>query len=435
MATAGILASGRIATHMAANLLTSKEKKSARRKEALSQQAAFLVSEMGKLKGSVVKIGQMMALYGEHFLPAELTAALHAFEHQTTALKWPAIRKTLKQQLGQKRLSELNIDRVPIGAASLGQVHRAVRIRDGREICLKIQYPGVADAVDSDLDGVSRLLRLTRLIKATEAFHDWIEEIRIMLHREIDYLLEAETTERFAEYLAGDERFIVPEVFPEYCTRSVLAVSYEPGHGITSTTVRQLSQKRRNQISASLLELFFKEMFTWYEIQTDPNFGNYRIQTGDQDQPDRIVLLDFGAVNRYSPSIMLPINIVIAGAWKGDRESVIEGATELGFLKESMPDSIRDAFVSLCSMMIEPVRGADKVPEHVLDAKGGYLWRNSDLPGRIIGKATRSAVSRYFEVPPKEFIFLNRKLMGVYTFMSVLDARLNSRDLIAPYLR
>ena len=435
LASAGLFAGGRMATHIAANLLTGKEKKRQRRESMLAQQAAFLVSEMGKLKGSVVKIGQMMALYGEHFLPDEVTEALHAFEHQTTALKWPAIRKVLKQQLGSERLAELKVDRVPIGAASLGQVHRAVRIRDGRELCLKIQYPGVAEAVDSDLNGVAQLLRLTRVVKASGAFHDWLAEIRRMLHQEIDYLQEAEITQRFARRLQGDTRFLVPEIFPDYCTQSVLAMSYEPGYGITSPAVQKLSQERRNQISEGLLGLFFREMFSWHEVQTDPNFGNYRIQLGEGSEPDRIVLLDFGAVNKYPAEIMTPINRVIAGAWRGDRKAILDGSTRLGFLSGRMPESTRDAYASLCSMMIEPVLGNKEcVPNHVLDDQGRYLWKSSDLPARIVNKATRSAVSRYFEVPPKEFIFLNRKLMGVYTFMSALDARLDSSEMIADFL-
>ncbi len=435
LASAGLLAGGRMASHMASNLLVGKEKKELRRRRMLSRQAAYLVAEMGKLKGSVVKIGQMMALYGEHFLPDEVTEALHAFEHQTTAIKWPVIRRTLRQQLGAERLAGLKIDRIPVGAASLGQVHRAVRVSDGRELCLKVQYPGVASAVDSDLNGVSQLLRLTRVIKPTDAFHEWVEELRTMLHKEIDYQLEAETTQRFAERLSDDSRFIVPEVFPEYCTSQVLAISYEPGYGITRENVRELPQERRNRISSSLLELFFKEMFSWHEIQTDPNFGNYRVRLGENGEPDRIVLLDFGAVNQYPLSVMKPVNKVIAGAWRGDRQSILEGSLDLGFISGNMPESIHEAFITLCGMMIEPVQGpVDSVPRHVLDERGRYLWQQSDLPGRIVGKAARSAVSRYFEVPPKEFIFLTRKLMGVYTFMSVLDARLNSRDIIAPYL-
>ncbi|WP_281649165.1 AarF/ABC1/UbiB kinase family protein [Parendozoicomonas sp. Alg238-R29] len=437
LASAGFLAGSRMASHLARNALTSKEKRLSRRRDMQSKQAAYLVSEMGKLKGSVVKIGQMMALYGEHFLPSEVTEALHDFEHQTTALKWPVIRKALKKELGTEKLAELTIERVPIGAASLGQVHRATRLRDGQQLCLKIQYPGVADAVDSDLNGVANLLRLTRMIKATHAFDDWLEEIRSMLHREIDYLEEAQTTQRFREHLKHDKRFIVPVVFPEYTTKRVLATSYEPGLAITEPEILNLSQERRNHLASGLLDLFFKEMFNWHEAQTDPNFGNYRVRLKDVsgEKNDTIVLLDFGAVTRYPSNIISPINRIIAASWYGDKQQIVAGAEELRFISEGMPDDIRNAFATLCQMLIEPVAGVHTgIPDHVMDNEGNYLWNSSDLPNRIVGKATKSAVSRYFEVPPKEFLFLNRKLMGVYTFMSVLDARLNSSNILRGYL-
>src|SRR5690554_5527987 len=151
MATAGIFAGAKYATLSAGTLFTAKDKRDERRKEILSQQAQQLVEDLGKLKGSVVKIGQMMALFGEHFLPEEVTAALHTLENSTTALHWDTIERHLYRQLGELRMSELEIERKPLGAASLGQVHRARCKADGRELVLKIQYPGVAEAIDSDL--------------------------------------------------------------------------------------------------------------------------------------------------------------------------------------------------------------------------------------------------------------------------------------------
>lgn len=124
---AGLFAGTRMASHMATNWWGSKDRREARRRAMLSNQARFLVEELGRLKGSVVKIGQVMALYGEHFLPEEVTEALHTLEDQTTSLAWPSIERVLTEELGAGRLAELEIDPEPIGAASLGQVHRAVR--------------------------------------------------------------------------------------------------------------------------------------------------------------------------------------------------------------------------------------------------------------------------------------------------------------------
>ncbi|MBS3805003.1 MAG: AarF/ABC1/UbiB kinase family protein, partial [Oleiphilaceae bacterium] len=220
---AGLYAGSRMASHMATNWLTKKENREARHRAMLSSQAQFLVDELGKLKGSVVKIGQVMALYGEHFLPEEVTEALHTLEDQTTSLAWPAIERVLKSELGEKRLAELEVDPEPIGAASLGQVHRARRRSDDLELVLKVQYPGVADAVDSDLNSVANLLRVARLVSFGPEFQDWLEEVRAMMHREVDYKLEAKTTEKFRQMLRHDPRFVVPKVLDEYSTDLVIA--------------------------------------------------------------------------------------------------------------------------------------------------------------------------------------------------------------------
>jgi len=126
---AGLYAGTRMAGHYATNWFGSRERRDKRHSSMLTRQAEFLVEELGQLKGSVVKIGQIMALYGEHFLPEEVTEALHTLEDKTTSLEWPVIERTLKEELGSKRFAELDVEPDPIGAASLGQVHRAVRVR------------------------------------------------------------------------------------------------------------------------------------------------------------------------------------------------------------------------------------------------------------------------------------------------------------------
>ncbi|MFD2229335.1 ABC1 kinase family protein [Alkalimarinus sediminis] len=434
---AGLFASTRMAGHVAANVFTSKDKRLERRKKMLSRQAEFLVDELGKLKGSVVKIGQVMALYGEHFLPVEVTEALHTLEDQTTALEWPSIEKVLRFELGNGALDELEIEKTPIGAASLGQVHRARRKSDGKEICLKIQYPGVADAVDSDLDAVAQLLKLAKLVSFSRDFDEWLEEVRVMMHREVDYTLEAETTRRFGKMLQGDERFIVPEILLEYSTPHVMATSYEPGLSVSSEEVLSLPQSRRNKLAESALELFLKEMFIWKEIQTDPNFGNYRIRLADEKHAeDRIVLLDFGAVQKYPDAFIDPVCDMIYASYTRDLKRVIEGGIKLNFMHDDWPEKVLEEFGGVCMAVLEPL--ADRkveVPDYALNDKGEYRWKQSDLPTRVAKRAAVSAINRYFKIPPKEFVFLNRKLVGVYTFISVLEAEFNGRDLLKPYLK
>ncbi|MBW7472866.1 AarF/ABC1/UbiB kinase family protein [Marinobacter sp. M216] len=436
---AGLYASGRMASHMATNWFSNKEKREKKHRAMLSSQARFLVDELGQLKGSVVKIGQVMALYGEHFLPEEVTEALHTLEDQTTSLEWPAIERVLKEELGAGRLAELDVDPEPIGAASLGQVHRAVRRSDGLELVLKVQYPGVADAVDSDLNAVAQLLKIARLVSFGPEFNDWLEEVRDMMHREVDYRLEARTTEKFRGMLASDPRFIVPRVLQEFSTAHVIASTYEHGHAVSSGPVRELPLARRTALGEAALELFFRELFVWGEIQTDPNFGNYRIriagEEGEDPGYDRIVLLDFGAVQAYSDEFLDPVRQMIRASYENDLEAVIEGGVKLRFMSRDWPGDVLETFGSVCMSVLEPLsRNQDQWPDYAVNVHGQYRWKQSDLPSRVARQAARSAISRYFRVPPKEFVFLNRKLIGVYTFIAVLHSEFNGEPLLRKYL-
>lgn len=432
------MAGTKMAGHVTAGFFTSKEKRAVNRKKALSDQAVFLVEELGKLKGSVVKIGQMMALYGEHFLPVEVTEALRTLEENTIALEWPVIRGVLYDQLGAERMAQLEIEQEPIGAASLGQVHRARIIASDEVICLKVQYPGVAEAVDTDLNAVAQLLKIARVVRFGADFDDWLQEVRVMMHQEVDYRLEARTTAYFGELLADDPRFVVPKVYPQFSSDHVIATHYEPGEHVSSQRVAALSQTRRTELAKCSLELFLNELFVWHEIQTDPNFGNYRIRIADDadpETPDQIVLLDFGAVQKYPPSFIDPVCSMIVAAFDNDLQQVVANGIKLRFMQADWPQSVLDEFGRVCIAVLEPLakQQPDVGPE-AFNSQGEYRWAASDLPARIAKRAAVSAISRYFKIPPREFVFLNRKLVGVYTFISVLKGEFNGRSLLEPYI-
>ncbi len=270
IAKASFLAGTRWASANASSMFSNEKEKDKKRKQAMTEQANYLVAEIGKLKGSVVKIGQMMALYGEHFLPAEITQALNTLNDKTVALSWHAIHKHLKQELGSK-LDDLTIDHEPLGTASLAQVHRAVRKSDGLELVLKIQYPGVAEAIDSDMSLFRSMLRLTRMVPQTREFDEWYEEVRSMMHREVDYHMEAATTQRFHDRLKNDDRYVVPKIIDQYSTDRILCMTFESGVPINSPVMLSLPQSRRNALGEASLEIAVRELFEWGEMQTDPS--------------------------------------------------------------------------------------------------------------------------------------------------------------------
>ena len=433
LAGLGVKNGTRTATQLLGNVFTSKKRRGQRRQDIVASNAHKLAQDLGKLKGGVVKVGQVMALYGEHILSPEVALAFRTLEENTIPVSWPVIESVLAEQWSPEILASLQVDKEVLGAASLSQVHRANLA--GRELCLKVQYPGVADAIDTDLDTVARLLRVAKLVKIGDEVESWLEEVRIMLHREVDYHLEATTTERFAQRLQGDPILRVPQVLPELSTAQVLVETYEPGFAFNAPQVQALSQARRNRLADAFLHLFFKEVFVWEELQTDPNFGNYRVQIDSEGDNDKLVLLDFGAVCSYPKSFFEPLKAIMRGAYAKDKDKVLEGILSMNLLSEASAKETKAAFVELLLMLMEPLNyDATQLPENCLTAAGEYRWLHSRLPKRVGKQAAASAFSKNFEVPPKEFAFVSRKLLGVFSALSALDAELKKPVWVTDYL-
>lgn len=435
LAKASLVAGTRLATASAASMFSSEQEKDLKRKRAMAEQAEYLVREMGKLKGSIVKIGQMMALYGEHFLPPEVTRALHQLNDNTVALDWSIIEEALIAELGRKRFDELIIDPEPLGAASLAQVHRAIRKSDEAELVLKVQYPGVADAIDSDLSLVAQMMRLARVVPQTREFEEWLEEVRVMMHREVNYPQEMETTRLFREHLKGDKRYIVPKVFPDYSTERVIAMSYEHGVPINSNAIMTLSQDRRNLLARNSLEICCREVFEWGEMQTDPNFGNYLVRLGDgsPENPDQIVLLDFGAVRDFPEDLLNLARGLTRAAFHRDMEQMLRVMQGHDFFT-GIPVENRKGLAELFFLAVEPFSDMTDVPSEAVTADGAYIWAQANLHNRVMMKAAKSAATRHFTVPPKELMFISRKFVGAYTFMTVIDAQIESRSMLKHFL-
>lgn len=406
------------------------------------REAQRFVAELGRLKGTYVKIGQMLALLGEHFLPPVLTEALHELESQTEPLSWNSIATHVQDSLGDY-YAELDIEKEAIAAASLAQVHRATIISTGEQICLKIQYPGLAGVIDSDFDTVVRMLLLARWIKAGRELDAWLEAMRIQLHYEIDYLREAEMTDRVAGLVkgsAGDSAlrgvsYHVPKRYSRYCSERILALEYVDGFVVTTAEVAQLSQKRRSALGAAMLELFFYELYDWGVLQTDPNFGNFLIRPGKAPgDDDELVLLDFGSTMSCEADFLIHLGNTIAAGQTDDRPLLIESLIGLGCLNVNSTEEARSTFSEFCLQLLEPLRPPEKLPPEYLNGDGEYCWGKSRLMRRVGKQAATSASTRHFSTPSREFAMIARKLTGVFTFIAVLNAEFNASDIVRRHI-
>jgi len=432
----GFGAGTKIVAHSLINIFRGEVARNTADREFYEQQAQVLADELGRLKGSVMKAGQMLSLYGQYFLPEEAVKVLTELQDDTAPVAWKVVAPVLERNLGRRRLAELEVDENALAAASLGQAHRAVRKSDGLQLVVKIQYPGVADAIDSDIKTLSRLLLLTRLAPKGLALEPVFAEVREMLHREVDYRAEARFTDEFSRRLADDPRFAVPRVLSEYSSGQILTTTFESGVSPRDEAVRALPLARRNRLGMNFLDLFLTEFFDWNLVQSDPHFGNYRIRLGKGKSEDRIVLLDFGATRRFERPFVDAYRGIVHGAMLGDRVEMLRGAEAIGLMGGAFPEPVLKAFSELCQLIIEPFNTRDdpRTPPQLRNAKGEYRWGASDLPMRAANVAARNALSVHFRVPPREIVFLHRRLAGVFIMLAALDVELDARQQLLQHL-
>ncbi len=427
----GLGAGARIAAHTVGNFFRNEDDKDTANRRFYAEQARMLADELGQLKGSVMKAGQMLSVYGQYFLPDEAVTVLSSLQDSTQPVEWSVIEPQLVKALGHRTLAQLEIDQEPIAAASLGQAHRAVIRSTGEVVVIKIQYPGVADSIDSDLKTLSRLLMATRLIPKQLDVDPVFDEVRDMLIRECDYYQERRYTELFAEHLVDDARYVLPKVYGDYCAERVLTTGYQPGYSVKSPEVAALPQARRDALGYAFVELFLQEFFDWKMVQTDPHFGNYRIQI-KENGADQIVLLDFGATRQYRSEFVSSYSHVVRGGLSGNLDEIIKGTLEIGLMAPNSPRKVLEDFAGLAQLIVEPFRHTSdlSIPKHCLAADGNYNFGQSDLPTRVAQKAAMNALSVHFRIPPREIVFLHRRIAGVFATLTALKAQLNLGPLL-----
>jgi predicted unusual protein kinase regulating ubiquinone biosynthesis (AarF/ABC1/UbiB family) len=405
------------------------------------REARHFVRELGKLKGTYIKIGQMLALFGEQFLPRVLVEALRELSDQTEPLHWDALESSVRDSLGA-RYQELDIDPQAIAAASLAQVHLA-RIRESGEwICLKLQYPGLKQVIDADFDAVVRMLLVARWVKAGRDLDDWLESMRVHLHHEIDYEREADFTVKMGKLVRGvraaEVSYHVPQLYARYCTDTVLAMEFIEGVSVVDPDVASLSLERRNALAKGMLELFFYELYDWGLLQTDPNIGNYLLRLEDRRKKiahDELVLLDFGSVLDCEERFLHHLRQTIDAGQQQDVPRLVDGLIGLGCLQPDASVEGRTLFTDFCLHLLEPLRAPEQLPAQYLNARGEYCWGKSALMQRAGKQAARSATSRHFTMPSRDFALIARKLTGVFNFIAALDAQFNAHAMVESHIR
>jgi predicted unusual protein kinase regulating ubiquinone biosynthesis (AarF/ABC1/UbiB family) len=381
--------------------------------EVQQRTAEQLFRVLGELKGGAMKFGQALSVF-EAALPDELArpyrAALTGLQENAPALPAASVHKSLAAAFGPDwRTRFASFDDRPAAAASIGQVHRAVW-HDGREVAVKIQYPGAGKALLGDLNQLARAARLFSLLVPGIEVKPLLAELRARIAEELDYAAEAAAQSSYAKGYADDPDITVPAVVEQAGT--VLVSEWLPGIPL-ATIIASGTQAQRDRAGTLLVRFLYSGPQRVGLLHADPHPGNFRLlptEPGaalDQADPDdpaqwRLGVLDFGAVNRLPNGMPEAIGTAMRGALAGDAEGVAQTLRAEGFLKPGA-DLDPQEVLDYLSPLIDPLRG----PQFTFDRE----WLRSQAAHLANGKNPAASLGRRLNLPPA-YLLIHRVSMG-----------------------
>jgi predicted unusual protein kinase regulating ubiquinone biosynthesis (AarF/ABC1/UbiB family) len=377
-----------------------------------------IADRLSHLRGAAMKLGQLVSMDTGDFLPAELTQILSRLRDNAHHMPPAQLQKVLAGEWGADWRSKFaRFDLKPVAAASIGQVHRAVT-RDGRELAIKVQYPGVAESIDADVDNVATLLKMSGALPRGLDIAPLLAEAKRQLAEETDYVREGRQMTLFGRLLADTPEVVVPALAADLSTSRVLAMTWLEGEPIES--LETAPQTQRDAIMHTLMTVVLRELFAFGVMQTDPNFANYRVQPAT----GRLVLLDFGAARPVDAGTTDGYRDLLRAAVKGDRADVRDAALAAGFLGAAVvarhPNTL--------NRMIDVVLGELNRPGPFDFGERAFVAALRDQGMEIASDPAA------WHLPPTGVLFAQRKISGTALLAAKLGARVDVRALVGPWL-
>lgn len=389
-------------------------------KERDAEIARKVFAALGQLRGAALKISQMLSTE-EDLLPDAFREELARASYRAPPLNRAVVRRIIRTELGAppERVFS-SIDMMPFAAASLGQVHRAEAAGQPGVLAVKVQYPGMAAAISSDMTIVRSMLRAANQVGGEgglQSMMPLLDEIERRLFEEVDYRKEAEATRFFKGGLASLD-VEVPEVVSEFSGGRVLTTSLIPGQHIDQWLLTDPTAAERSRVARSLAQVFFHCAFGLGRVQADPNFGNYLVL------PDgRLGLIDFGCSEQVTPTSAAFLGLTMRAYIDNDLDTVIAEHQRLGML----------------AVDLSPARRADlharmKLShEWVADVLGPATTDFAALPD-LMKRVRDSGMSLgpALDKPVRGLLFAGRAFNGLVRMLSKIRAQVSLRDLLPP---
>jgi len=409
----GAKATGDFALHRARRLFADADRRQRLDVEFEMRTAQQVADALGHMKGALMKLGQM-ASYLDQGLPDHVRAALADLQHNAPPMSAELAAGMIERELGSPPEAVfLEWDPRPIASASIGQVHRAIT-HDGRAVAVKVQYPGVDEAVAADLGNVGLLFAgMGQLFPALEP-GPLVDELRARLVEELDYRNEARNQTMFAEFYASHPFIHVPRVVEKHSTRRVLTT--ELAEGVRWDEMLQWDQLERNLAAETIYRFAFGSLYRLHVFNGDPHPGNYLFRPGG-----RVTFLDFGLVKHFELDALLGFERMIrAMVLEPDLAEFRRVVEEIGFLKPGMPftdEEVGDYFGHFYEFVMED--GVCTItPEYASETVRRFF--DTSGPYGDIMKAANV---------PASMVIIQRINLGLYAIFGEMGATANWRRL------
>jgi predicted unusual protein kinase regulating ubiquinone biosynthesis (AarF/ABC1/UbiB family) len=392
---------------------TRKDSKSV----AYGKMAEDITETLGELKGAVMKVGQIVS-QTQDFLPAEFSEALKKLQKEAPPVDFKVIKQQVESELGDSLpILFQSFDEKPYAAASIGQVHRAVT-HDGKDVIVKVQYPGVARSVNSDLKQLKLTLKLGGLLKMPKESVDRLfSELQERLNEELDYELEAQNLKMFHDFHREDQHIVIPEVLDSLSTARVITLEFVEGDSIDELHELGYTDQEREKLANKLFDMLGNQLFVFGCIHGDPHPGNFAFR-----KDGTVVVYDFGCVKSLKPEIVQAYRDAVVFSIDEAYALVDEALIRLGARVANKPSPGADYYKVWRDIFFKPFMGESfdygAAQLHIESAKHtGLFFKHLEL----------------FQ-PPVDSLYIDRMVSGHYWILKSMKASANFRSALDEHL-
>ncbi len=412
---------GRVGASMAgntiANFFRDDQSREAHRSVALAKNAVRVKDLLGQLKGVPMKIGQMLSLH-ERFLPGEVADVLRTLQQKAPSVPFEDIRDMIREELGERFDAIDHIDENAMASASIGQVHRAV-LKDGREIALKVQYPGIDDVIRADLKNLKGILMMVFSMFTRMDMELVWKEVNARLLEELDYEKEADNMRRMARLLENDDDVVVPQVIDEVTTRHVLGMELVLGISPDRVSADHFPQELKNAWGQTIVRFVLRGLYHFRFLHADPNIANFAFM-----ENGGMIVYDYGCMKEVPENLCRGYIRVVSAILEHDYPNIPEILKSMGVHKADGNPVSWNIVADFADIFQE-----------IIDPKKHYVFGDDEAFYARIYAAGQKHISESMSVVfPQDIIFIDRTFGGHFGNLCRLNAQADWRSILIEYI-